>query len=128
MCILQVKSEIGDVDILINNAGIVTGKPLLECKDELMIKTMEVNAISHYWVTMTFFLQFFINLFSFRNTSFNGNASTFSVVVTADKQFPISISNNALLVGGKHFVSEAQTCGRCLYAENHENLGLSRFL
>jgi len=45
----RVKTEIGDVDILVNNAGIVTGKKILECPDELMVKTMNVNTLAHFW-------------------------------------------------------------------------------
>ena len=47
---IQVKSDIGDVDILINNAGIVTGKKLLECSDTLIEKTFAVNTVAHFWV------------------------------------------------------------------------------
>ncbi|GMS92643.1 hypothetical protein PENTCL1PPCAC_14818 [Pristionchus entomophagus] len=39
----KVKKEVGEVDILINNAGIVTGKKIFECPDELMEKTVAVN-------------------------------------------------------------------------------------
>ena len=47
----QVKDDIGDVDILINNAGIVTGRNFLECDDEKIIKTMDVNTMAHFWVS-----------------------------------------------------------------------------
>lgn len=46
----QVKRDVGDVDILINNAGIVTGKRFLDCPDYLIEKTVEVNTNSHFWV------------------------------------------------------------------------------
>ncbi len=46
----QVKAEVGDVDILINNAGIVIGKPILESTEQDIIKTFEVNVFSHFWV------------------------------------------------------------------------------
>ena len=39
--------QVGDVSILINNAGIVTGKKILECPDELMQKTMDVCDSRH---------------------------------------------------------------------------------
>lgn len=45
---------VGNVDILINNAGIVTGKSILECPDELMEKTVQVNTISHFWTIKAF--------------------------------------------------------------------------
>lgn len=50
----QVKKEVGDVSILINNAGIVTGKPFLECPDELMEKSLDVNFKAHLWTHKAF--------------------------------------------------------------------------
>ena len=47
---IQVKKEVGDVSILINNAGIVTGKKFLDCPDELMEKSIDVNFKAHLWV------------------------------------------------------------------------------
>lgn len=50
----RVKQELGScsyVTYLINNAGVVAGNNLLELKDESIIKTFEVNTISHFWVS-----------------------------------------------------------------------------
>jgi len=49
-----VSKETGGVTILVNNAGIVTGRNLLECPDHLIIKTMEVNTTSHFWTLKAF--------------------------------------------------------------------------
>lgn len=38
----QVRSEVGPVTMLFNNAGIVTGRKFLDTPDEMNIKTMEV--------------------------------------------------------------------------------------
>jgi NAD(P)-dependent dehydrogenase (short-subunit alcohol dehydrogenase family) len=38
----HVESVLGHVQILVNNAGIVTGKKFLDCPDELMEKTVQV--------------------------------------------------------------------------------------
>ncbi|EHB03691.1 Short chain dehydrogenase/reductase family 16C member 6 [Heterocephalus glaber] len=46
----QVKEEVGDVTILINNAGIVTGKPFLDTPDHMVERSFYVNAISHFWM------------------------------------------------------------------------------
>ena len=46
----KIRETIGEVSMLINNAGIVTGRNFMECSDELIIKTMDVNTISHFWV------------------------------------------------------------------------------
>ncbi|KAK1797472.1 hypothetical protein P4O66_008322 [Electrophorus voltai] len=50
----QVKREVGDVTILVNNAGIVTGKNFLQCPDSLLEKTMEVNSMAHFWMYKAF--------------------------------------------------------------------------
>ncbi|XP_006277086.1 epidermal retinol dehydrogenase 2 [Alligator mississippiensis] len=50
----QVKKEVGDVSILINNAGIVTGNKFLDCPDSLVEKTMEVNAMAQFWTYKAF--------------------------------------------------------------------------
>jgi len=50
----DIKRDMGAVTMLINNAGIVTGRHFMECPDELMIKTMEVNTISHFWTLKAF--------------------------------------------------------------------------
>ncbi|KAM9626401.1 epidermal retinol dehydrogenase 2 isoform 2-T3 [Trichechus inunguis] len=50
----QVKKEVGDVSILINNAGIVTGRKFLECPDELMEKSFDVNFKAHLWTYKAF--------------------------------------------------------------------------
>lgn len=47
-------SQIGQVDILINNAGIVTGKYLLDAPDELIEKTFQVNTLAHFWLVKSF--------------------------------------------------------------------------
>jgi len=41
----------GPVDILINNAGIVSGKSLLDLTDEKIEKTFDINTLSLFWVT-----------------------------------------------------------------------------
>ncbi|NWI37881.1 RDHE2 dehydrogenase, partial [Picathartes gymnocephalus] len=50
----QVKKEVGDVSILINNAGIVIGKRFLDSPDSLIEKTMAVNTMAHFWTYKAF--------------------------------------------------------------------------
>ena len=45
----QAEGQAGPCTILINNAGIVTGKKLLEGSDEMQELTMAVNATAHFW-------------------------------------------------------------------------------
>lgn len=41
----------GSVDILINNAGVVTGKPLLEASENQIRRTFEVNTLAGFWTS-----------------------------------------------------------------------------
>ncbi|MGH0129737.1 UNVERIFIED_CONTAM: hypothetical protein FKN15_039717 [Acipenser sinensis] len=50
----KVRREVGDVDVLVNNAGVVSGHHLLECPDELIERTMMVNCHAHFWTTKAF--------------------------------------------------------------------------
>ncbi|RWS16493.1 epidermal retinol dehydrogenase 2-like isoform X1 [Dinothrombium tinctorium] len=50
----QVREEVGIVTILVNNAGIVSCKYLLDIPDQSIIKTMEVNAMAHFWTLKAF--------------------------------------------------------------------------
>ena len=42
------------MNILINNAGIVTGKKFLEASDESIERTIAVNTMAHFWVLKRF--------------------------------------------------------------------------
>ena len=47
----KVREEVGEVSLLVNNAGIVTGKKLLETSDEEILATFDVNSLAHFWVS-----------------------------------------------------------------------------
>jgi all-trans-retinol dehydrogenase (NAD+) len=44
----------GDVDVLINNAGVVSGSGLLEIDDEKIERTFRINSLAPFWVTKAF--------------------------------------------------------------------------
>jgi len=44
----------GAVDVVINNAGVVTGKNLLDASDEAIERTIRVNTLALFWVTRAF--------------------------------------------------------------------------
>ncbi|XP_014677260.1 PREDICTED: epidermal retinol dehydrogenase 2-like [Priapulus caudatus] len=50
----EVRRDVGDVTVLVNNAGVVTGKKLLEADDNLVEKMFAVNTIAHFWTAKAF--------------------------------------------------------------------------
>uniref|UniRef100_A0A3Q1GGM2 Retinol dehydrogenase 10 n=1 Tax=Acanthochromis polyacanthus TaxID=80966 RepID=A0A3Q1GGM2_9TELE len=46
----RVRAEVGCVSILVNNAGVVAGRRLLDCPDELLERTLLVNCHALFWV------------------------------------------------------------------------------
>lgn len=58
----RVRKEVGEVSILVNNAGVVSGHHLLECPDELIERTMMVNCHAHFWVTINLFMLPFLSV------------------------------------------------------------------
>ncbi|XP_009992112.1 PREDICTED: estradiol 17-beta-dehydrogenase 11-like [Chaetura pelagica] len=50
----QVKKDIGDVTILVNNAGVITAADLLSTQDHQIERMFEVNILAHMWTTRAF--------------------------------------------------------------------------
>ncbi|MDR1899506.1 MAG: SDR family oxidoreductase [Treponema sp.] len=46
--------ELGPLDMLINNAGVVSGRTLLDTPDEKIIHTINVNILSLFWTVKAF--------------------------------------------------------------------------
>ena len=50
----KVKADVGAVDILINNAGVVSGHRFLDLPDDKIERTFKVNTLGLFWVTKAF--------------------------------------------------------------------------
>lgn len=50
----ETRSTGGPVDVLINNAGVVSGRSLLELPDEQIEATFAINTLSLFWTTKAF--------------------------------------------------------------------------
>lgn len=50
----QIKKTCPEVTILVNNAGIVTGKKFLNASDAEIQRTMNVNTTAHFWLVKSF--------------------------------------------------------------------------
>ena len=49
----QVREEVGDITVLVNNAGIAQCKTIMEFKDEEIQLITDVNYLSQFWVCQT---------------------------------------------------------------------------
>lgn len=50
----EVTARVGPLDVLVNNAGIVTGKTLLEASEEEIRRTFAINTLALFWTTRAF--------------------------------------------------------------------------
>ena len=50
----QVHKEVGPVDVLVNNAGVVFGGEFLKVPEEKLERTLQVNLVAMFWVTRAF--------------------------------------------------------------------------
>lgn len=50
----QVLGDHGAVDVLINNAGIVSGRPFLEISDDEIERTFQINTMALFWTSRAF--------------------------------------------------------------------------
>ncbi|CAD7079224.1 unnamed protein product [Hermetia illucens] len=57
----QVRRDVGDVTLLINNAGVVSGRLLLDTPDHLIERSFNVNVMAHFWTTKAFLPQMIEN-------------------------------------------------------------------
>ncbi|CAF2373050.1 unnamed protein product [Rotaria sp. Silwood2] len=53
-CAKKVQETIGQVTMVINNAGIVSGKHFLDCSDASIQRTFDVNIMAHFWILKAF--------------------------------------------------------------------------
>lgn len=50
----QIREEVGNPTILINNAGVARGKSILDATEKDVRFTFDVNTLSHYWLAKEF--------------------------------------------------------------------------
>lgn len=51
----QIRREHGDVTMLLNNAGIMPCKPLLQHSEKEIRNVFEINILAHHWVSAFIF-------------------------------------------------------------------------
>ncbi|TVY23267.1 Dehydrogenase [Lachnellula hyalina] len=50
----QIRKDVGDPTIIINNAGVARGKSILDASEKDVRFTFEVNSLAHYWIVKEF--------------------------------------------------------------------------
>lgn len=50
----DIRSKVGHPTVLINNAGVVRGKSIIESSEKDIRFTFDVNALAHYWIVKEF--------------------------------------------------------------------------
>ncbi|CAF0852078.1 unnamed protein product [Rotaria sp. Silwood1] len=53
-CAKKVQETIGQVTMIINNAGVISGKHFLDCSDASIQRTFDVNIMAHIWILKAF--------------------------------------------------------------------------
>lgn len=49
-----IREKVGDVTILVNNAGVVHGKSLMDSDDDALMKSQHINTLGQFWTTKAF--------------------------------------------------------------------------
>lgn len=52
----KIKVEVGDVTVLVNNAGIMPTHPIEHHTHEEIKKIMDINVMAHFWVRFCVFM------------------------------------------------------------------------
>ncbi|XP_057326444.1 short-chain dehydrogenase/reductase family 16C member 6-like isoform X1 [Microplitis mediator] len=101
-----VQVEVGNITIIVNNAGYVCGKTFMNLPDDEIEKTFKVNILSHYWVnkSIRLFKYLFTNSFllNFYNKIFNNlqiNKSFMKEMMKENHGHIVTIASVAGLLG-----------------------------
>ncbi len=52
--VAEAAQETGSIDVLVNNAGVIAGKPFVQLTEDEIRRTYEINALAPYWTTQAF--------------------------------------------------------------------------
>ncbi len=63
----KIQKDIGDVAVLVNNAGRLSGQKIWESSDKAIEKTFQVNTLAHFWVSPCHYT-FYRLSFNYRTT------------------------------------------------------------
>lgn len=102
----EVEAQIGGVDVLINNAGVVTGKSILEISEADFQRTFDVNVFALYRTT-----QAFLPGMLARNRGLIVTVASAAGIVGVARQTDYSASKHAAVGFSESLRAELRHCG-----------------
>jgi all-trans-retinol dehydrogenase (NAD+) len=103
----EVKARVGPVDIVVNNAGIISGRRLLEIPDERIEAVLGINVLALYWVTKAFLPEMIE-----RNSGHIVTMASAAGLLGVDRQTDYSASKHATIGFTESLRAELKRAGR----------------
>ena len=102
----EVRARVGPVDIVVNNAGIISGRRLLEIPDERIEAVFAVNVLALYWVTKAFLPEMIE-----RNSGHIVTMASAAGLLGVDRQTDYSASKHAAIGFAESLRAELKRAG-----------------
>src|SRR3712207_6187196 len=102
----EVKARVGPVDIVVNNAGIISGRRILEIPDERIEAVFGVNVLALYWVTKAFLPEMIE-----RNSGHIVTMASAAGLLGVDRQTDYSASKHAAIGFAESLRAELKRAG-----------------
>jgi all-trans-retinol dehydrogenase (NAD+) len=102
----EVKARVGPVDIVVNNAGIISGRRLLEIPDERIEAVFGVNVLALFWVTKSFLPEMIE-----RNSGHIVTMASAAGLLGVDRQTDYSASKHAAIGFAESLRAELKRAG-----------------
>jgi short-subunit dehydrogenase len=100
----EIRKDVGEPTILINNAGVARGKSILESSEKDVRFTFEVNTLAHYWLAKEF-----VPSIAKRNHGMIVTVASFAAYLAVPNMVDYSASKAAALAFHEGLTSELKT-------------------
>lgn len=100
----QIRKDVGDPTILINNAGVARGKSVLDSSEKDVRFTFEVNTLAHYWLAHEF-----LPSIASKNHGMVVTVASFAAYITVPNMVDYSASKAAALAFHEGLTAELKT-------------------
>ena len=101
----EVRKDVGEPTILINNAGVARGKKILDATEKDVRFTFDVNTLAHYWMAKEF-----VPSMVARDHGMIVTVASFAAYITAPNMVDYAASKAAALAFHEGLTAELLTC------------------